>query len=75
MNEQGAICNWRCAKCSYHFANIFIAEGALRQEKKCPRCKSLNSLSMSTKEINIKCKACDLNLNNYVEKEELDYFE
>lgn len=75
MNEPGAICNWRCAKCAYHFANIFIIEGAIKEAKKCPKCKSLNTLSMTSKEINIKCISNDLNTNDYPENTETDYFE
>ncbi|HPA25770.1 MAG TPA: hypothetical protein PLK76_03360 [bacterium] len=49
MNEPGAICNWRCAKCAYHFANIFIIEGAIKEAKKCPKCKSLNTSEFYSK--------------------------
>jgi len=47
---------WRCVKCSCHFANILYAEGFLKQEKKCPKCKSLNLLTMSNSEISVICK-------------------
>ena len=47
---------WRCAKCSCHFANIIKLEGNLKQEKKCPKCKSLNILTLTDKEILVQCK-------------------
>jgi phage FluMu protein Com len=56
---------WRCARCSYHFANISIAEGVIKQEKKCPKCKSLNVLKMSNQEIFIECKLLKQNANGF----------
>ena len=56
---------WRCAKCSYHFANISKIEGMLKEEKKCPKCKSLNMITLTSKEISIKCKLYDPNTNGY----------
>ncbi|MFH1412404.1 MAG: hypothetical protein ABIG10_00005 [bacterium] len=53
---------WRCAKCSYHFANVINLGGSLKQEKKCPKCKSINTLTLTDKEILLQCK--------YAEKEE-----
>jgi phage FluMu protein Com len=50
---------WRCAKCSAHFANICQIKGNIKQEKKCPKCKSLNTLSLSDKEIGINCFICE----------------
>ena len=50
---------WRCAKCSCHFANIEKNDGVLKQEKKCPKCKSLNILTLSENEIKIHCKCGD----------------
>ena len=50
---------WRCAKCFYHFANIHKMEGVLKEEKKCPKCKTLNILTLTNKEIVINCKLLD----------------
>lgn len=58
---------WRCAKCSSHFANITKIEGFIKQEKKCSKCKSLNSLSISKKEIFVHCKFFDPGPNTYGE--------
>jgi len=58
---------WRCAKCSYHFANISKIEGVIQEEKKCPKCKSLNILTMTGKETINKCKFHDPNTNGYNE--------
>ena len=56
---------WRCAKCSYHFANISKVEGMLKEEKKCPKCKSLNVITLTSKEISIECKLFNPNTNGY----------
>ncbi len=56
---------WRCAKCSSHFANITKMDGILKEEKKCPKCKSLNILTIGNKEIFIHCKFFDPSINNY----------
>jgi len=47
---------WRCAKCTCHFANIMKFAGFIKQEKKCPKCKSLNILTIKDKEIYIQCQ-------------------
>lgn len=60
---------WRCAKCSYHFANITKMEGVLKQEKKCPKCKSLNILTLADREIFIHCKIYDPRFNGYTQEE------
>ena len=39
----------------------------LREEKKCPKCKSLNILTLSNKEIIIRCKLYDPTTNGYRE--------
>jgi len=56
MTEQNAIYIWRCAKCSCHFANLLRSEGMTKLEKKCPKCKALNVLSFSEKEITLHCR-------------------
>ena len=56
---------WRCAKCSCHFANITKMEGMLKQEKKCPKCKSLNTITLGNKEIFIHCKFFDPDIDGY----------
>lgn len=56
---------WRCAKCSCHFANITKMDGILKQEKKCPKCKSLNVLTLGNREIFIHCKLFDPSTNGY----------
>lgn len=61
MSENNYKYIWRCAKCSSHFANIISLEGDLKQEKKCPKCKSLNSLNLNNKEITIHCKQSEDN--------------
>lgn len=64
---------WRCAKCSNHFANINGVSGMLKQEKKCPKCKSLNVLTLTEKEIFIHCKFFDNNINDYNHEVEESY--
>ncbi len=64
---------WRCAKCSCHFSSISRVEGVLRQEKKCPKCKSLNTLTLTEKEIIIHCKMFDQQTNGYREGVDLNY--
>ena len=61
---------WRCAKCFYHFANIAKIEGLLKEEKKCPKCKALNTLTLTGKEIVIHCKFYDPNTNGYNNSED-----
>lgn len=56
---------WRCARCACHFANIVKTEGTVKQEKKCPKCKSLNELTLTNKEIFIHCKFFDAEVNGY----------
>jgi len=56
---------WRCAKCSHHFVNIREMDGLIKQEKKCPKCKSVNLLTLVNGQINIQCKCYDPNLDNY----------
>lgn len=46
----------RCAKCTCHFANIVHLSGIVKIEKKCPKCKYLNTIILSEKEINIQCR-------------------
>ncbi len=65
---------WRCAKCFNHFANISnMDSGILKQEKKCPKCKSLNILTLSNKEILIKCKLFDPSINGYSSDRDSSY--
>lgn len=59
---------WRCAKCFYHFANISQVEGKLKEQKKCPKCKSLNTLTLTSKEININCKLYDPTTQGYTDE-------
>ena len=56
---------WRCLKCSNHFANITKMDGTLKQEKKCPKCKSVNIITLANKEIFIHCKLHDADANGY----------
>jgi phage FluMu protein Com len=65
MSRENYIYTWRCAKCFFHFANIAKIEGLLKEEKKCPKCKSLNILTLSNKEIIIHCKLFDATTNGY----------
>jgi len=65
MSSQNYVYMWRCAKCFYHFANIHKMEGMLKEEKKCPKCKSLNVITLTNKEILINCKLYDPALNGY----------
>jgi len=64
---------WRCALCSNHFSNIIKTDGLLQQEKKCSKCKSLNSLTLTNNEIIIRCKIFNININNYTETQEEIY--
>lgn len=64
---------WRCAKCSCHFTNIYQVNGALKQEKKCPKCKSLNILTLTDKEIFINCKFFDQRSNEYYREVEENF--
>lgn len=56
---------WRCALCSNHFSNVTKTEGMIKQEKKCPKCKSLNLLTLTNQEIIIHCKFFDIDKNDY----------
>lgn len=56
---------WRCAKCSNHFSNITETGGVLKQEKKCPKCKSLNELSLNENEIHIHCRPQELEAERF----------
>lgn len=64
---------WRCAKCSNHLANMTMMEGTIKIEKKCPKCKSINELTLANKEINIHCKFFDRKLNGYIEDVDEQY--
>lgn len=64
---------WRCAKCSSHFANITKVEGAIKQEKKCPKCKALNILTLTDKDIYIQCRLFDPQTNGYHQEMEESY--
>jgi phage FluMu protein Com len=61
---------WRCAKCTYHFSSIYKAEGIIKQEKKCPKCKSMNSITLTNKEIYIHCKFYDPRTSAYSDEVE-----
>jgi len=56
MSDSNSSYIWRCAKCSAHFANISRVGGLIKIEKKCPKCKALNILTLSKKEIILQCK-------------------
>lgn len=47
---------WRCAKCSCHFVNVVKTDGLVKMEKKCPKCKAVNVITLSAKEVSIQCK-------------------
>ena len=64
---------WRCAKCGCHFANIIKNEGSIKQEKKCPKCKALNSLTLTPKEIYLHCKTLNGDTNTYHDEYEEGY--
>lgn len=64
---------WRCAKCTYHFSNIAQADGVVKQEKKCPKCKSINFLTLTNKEIIIQCRLFDRDTNGYEGQLEENY--
>lgn len=66
---------WRCARCSSHFANVYKTEGIIKQEKKCPKCKSLNTLTLSAKEIYIHCLFYDPQKNSFQEEIDRTYLE
>jgi len=57
---------WRCARCSNHFVTIARTEGVIKQEKKCPKCKSLNFLTLIEKEIFIECRGFDPKTDNFI---------
>ena len=59
---------WRCAKCHCHFANIIKSEGIIKQEKKCPKCKSINTLTLTPKDIYLHCKSPNGNQEQYHEQ-------
>ncbi|MBU1026718.1 MAG: hypothetical protein KKA31_03195 [Candidatus Margulisbacteria bacterium] len=65
MSENSNKYIWRCARCSNHFTTIFKTEGMIKQEKKCSKCKSINLLTLTSKEIFIHCKCYDPNTNGY----------
>lgn len=56
---------WRCAKCGNHFANIQRQEGLVKMEKKCPKCKSVNGLTLTDKEVYLQCRLYDHQTNGY----------
>lgn len=56
---------WRCAKCSNHLTNIMQIDGIVKQEKKCPKCKSINILTFANGEIFIKCRFFNPNIGSY----------
>ena len=68
MPRENYVYMWRCAKCFYHFANIAKVEGLLKEEKKCPKCKSLNVLTLTPKEINLNCKLYDPAIGGYADE-------
>jgi phage FluMu protein Com len=68
MLDANYVYAWRCAKCSNHFANITQIEGIIRQEKKCPKCKSLNFITLGNKEIHIVCKFIHSEMKDFEEE-------
>lgn len=73
MPDQNYTYTWRCAKCFYHFANISKVEGLLKEEKKCPRCKSLNILTFAESEIIVHCKLYSPAGNDYSAENDAGY--
>jgi phage FluMu protein Com len=65
---------WRCAKCTYHFSNVVKMDGVLKQEKKCPKCKCVNMLTMSNSEIYIQCKSPEDDLGGYEYGRDKDFY-
>lgn len=59
MAEQDYKYIWRCAKCTCHISSIYKAEGIIKQEKKCSKCKSMNTITLTNNEIYIHCKFHD----------------
>ena len=56
MNDINCKYIWRCANCHNHFANITKTKGLLKQEKKCPKCKACNVLTLDDKEMIVHCR-------------------
>jgi len=50
-------------------------EGFLKEEKKCPKCKSLNTLTLTRKEITIHCLLYDPDTDTKDAKDINDEFE
>jgi len=48
-------------------------EGILKQEKKCPKCKSLNQITLGNREIFIHCKFFDPQINSYSDEFEENF--
>lgn len=46
---------WRCSKCSNHLLNVVEAEGVIKQEKKCSKCKAINYLSFQNDNLSVGC--------------------
>lgn len=67
MPDQANNYIWRCARCSYHFANVSKIDGLVKEEKKCPKCKSLNILTITSKEMILQCKFYSPRANEYEE--------
>lgn len=65
MSDQQNRYIWRCAKCTNHLGNILETDGFIKIEKKCNKCKSLNLLTLTNKEIYIQCKIFDPRTNGY----------
>ncbi|MCK5061429.1 hypothetical protein KAR28_02675 [Candidatus Parcubacteria bacterium] len=64
---------WRCVKCGSHFVNIHKADGVLKQEKKCSKCKSVNTITLTDKEIYIHCRFYDPQNSGYQEESSETY--
>jgi phage FluMu protein Com len=55
---------WRCVRCSNHFANISFSTGTLKEEKKCPKCKSINYLTLNNGDIYVHCRQLESGISD-----------
>lgn len=46
----------RCIKCFCHFSNILELNGMVKIEKKCPKCKAVNLITLTNKDMVVQCK-------------------
>jgi len=69
MLDQQPFYTLRCAKCTSYFSTILAINGQLKMEKKCPKCKALNTFTLNSKQITIDCRISDTATDNFTGEE------